>query len=103
MTKAPAVVAAVLVAAVATLAPLAANAATSHDRRPGPLDAARADPWPWVYGLFARLFTLGRGVAGPDLAATIVRITPYVTRDTTVLVPGVPPRRADGPRAGRDR
>ncbi|MFJ7159923.1 NB-ARC domain-containing protein [Streptomyces sp. NPDC101118] len=172
MTKALAVVAAVLVAAVAALASLAANAATSHDRWPGPLDAVRADPWPWVYGLFAtaavlgvqavvsgwragrpvtggnpprvqawvvgrresrtavatvchrrrggpvgittslegaggygkttlagvvcahprvrrrfgrrvHFFTIGRGVTGPDLAAAIVRITQYVTGDTT--------------------
>ncbi|MER7521255.1 NB-ARC domain-containing protein [Streptomyces sp. NPDC126499] len=40
-------------AAVAVLASLAANAATSHDRWPGALDRIRQQPWWWVAGLAA--------------------------------------------------
>ncbi|MFD3533429.1 NB-ARC domain-containing protein [Streptomyces sp. NPDC058664] len=50
--------AAALTAAVAVLASLAANAATSHDRWPGVLDAVRSDPWPWVGWLGAGAVTL---------------------------------------------
>ncbi|MDX3488364.1 hypothetical protein [Streptomyces sp. ID05-18] len=40
-----------IAAAVAVLASLAANAATSEDRWPGALDRIRQQPWWWVTGL----------------------------------------------------
>ncbi|MFI8964907.1 NB-ARC domain-containing protein [Streptomyces sp. NPDC053493] len=42
-----------IAAAVAVLASLAANAATSEDRWPGALDRIRQQPWWWVAGLAA--------------------------------------------------
>ncbi|MET9677650.1 NB-ARC domain-containing protein [Streptomyces sp. NPDC006482] len=65
--------AAALTAAVAVLASLAANAATSHDRWPGALDAIRVGPWPWVGGLAAAAVALGVIAAllggGPSVSA----------------------------------
>ncbi|WP_327330358.1 MULTISPECIES: NB-ARC domain-containing protein [unclassified Streptomyces] len=73
-------VAGVLTAAVAVLASLAANAATSRDRWPGLLDTLRTDPWPWVSVL---------GVAAMALAA-VAAFSGRPTVDEDPPPPGAP-------------
>ncbi|MGN9796146.1 NB-ARC domain-containing protein [Streptomyces sp. OZ13] len=51
-----------LTAALAVLLALAGNAATATARWPGPLDALRTNPWPWVIGLGA-LAVIAAGTA----------------------------------------